>query len=224
MIPKERIEQIDREADMVRLAEGYTVLKLRGGTYVGLCPFHQEKTPSFTVSAVKNRYHCFGCGRGGKPIAFVMEAENLSFVEAAEKLAAELGIPLPAKTSRLREDAPETTSLQKCMLHARDVFMRNLRESPSASEYLEKRQFTRKDFEAFEIGYAANAWESLLNVSLAAGIETETLERCGLVKKSPKKTDTTIFSATGSFFRFETRGDFTWGLAADYSTERVPST
>ena len=91
-IPEEKIEDIRRSSDIVDILSPYVRLKKRGKNYIGLCPFHKEKTPSFTVSAEKQMYHCFGCSKGGNVFTFIMEVEKVSFVEAVRSLAARAGI------------------------------------------------------------------------------------------------------------------------------------
>ena len=100
IINDEVIERIHEDANLVDIVSEYLPLKRTGVNFVGLCPFHNEKTPSFTVSEVKQFYHCFGCGEGGDVISFIMKMENLSFLEACEYLANKLGIPLEEKSER----------------------------------------------------------------------------------------------------------------------------
>ena len=95
MIPHEYIEELTRRTDIVELVGSYVQLKRKGRLYGGLCPFHSEKTPSFSVSPDKQIYHCFGCGKGGSVISFIMEIENLSYPDAVRFLAKRANIPVP---------------------------------------------------------------------------------------------------------------------------------
>ena len=100
---KEVIEEVRARNDIVDLVSEHLALKRRGKTYVGLCPFHSEKTPSFSVSPDRQTYHCFGCGKGGNVIGFVMDYENLSFPEALRSLAARAGMQLPEREASKEE-------------------------------------------------------------------------------------------------------------------------
>ncbi|MBU2472175.1 MAG: DNA primase, partial [Bacteroidetes bacterium] len=110
-LPPEKIEEIRNSTDIVELIGAFVKLKKRGKNYVGLCPFHNEKTPSFTVSSDKQMYHCFGCGVGGNSISFMMEFEKISFIEAVKSLAEKAGISLPVYTPEYDAIANEQEEL-----------------------------------------------------------------------------------------------------------------
>ena len=122
----EIVDQIRQAANIIEIASQYTSLRLRGRKHVGLCPFHAEKTPSFTVDAEKGLYHCFGCGVGGDVFSLIMEKENLSFPEALKHLAEKYQIPLPEQ----RKISPQALKLEEQILNANDsalaFFRKNL--------------------------------------------------------------------------------------------------
>jgi DNA primase len=180
----ESIDQVRQAANILELASQYTTLRQRGRKHVGLCPFHTEKTPSFTVDAEKGLYHCFGCGVGGDVFSLVMEKENLNFPEAVKYLAERYHIPIPEQ----RKISPQALKLeeqvQKINESALAFFRRNLsntQEGKKAQDYLEKRGIPDKAVQDFKIGYALNAWDPLISYFQAKGVSGQLLERSGLV-------------------------------------------
>ncbi|MBM3293563.1 MAG: DNA primase [Candidatus Aminicenantes bacterium] len=179
----ETIDQVRGAANIVEIAGQYTTLRQRGRKYVGLCPFHAEKTPSFTVDAEKQLYHCFGCGVGGDVFSLVMEKENLGFPEALRHLAERYNIPLPR-----RGLSPQALKLeeqvQKLNESALAFFRRSLvstAEGKAASDYLKKRGLSEAVIEEFKLGYAPNAWNALGEYFKAKGVSEGLLEKAGLV-------------------------------------------
>ncbi len=174
------LRAIRERVDLVEFIGAYVSLKRTGQNAVGLCPFHADKRPSFTVSAAKQLYHCFGCGAGGDLFAFVMQRESLSFPEAVEWLARKAGVPLPTR------DAGGVDRRRQMLydLHAAaaDHFRRRLagREGDAARRYLQSRRLTPESVEAFGLGYAASSWDDLLTALTAKGWTAEQVQDAGL--------------------------------------------
>jgi DNA primase len=183
-ISDEIIEQVRTSNDIVDVISSYVKLKRRGKNYIGLCPFHQEKTPSFTVSAEKQMYHCFGCHKGGNVFTFVMEHEKVAFIEAVRSLAAKVGIVIPE--GPVTEAQTEQESLYNACRYAGLQFHTNLTKSDegrSALEYFHGRGFTDETIRTFGLGYSMNSWDNLISRAQLEGITTETLLKAGLVRK-----------------------------------------
>jgi DNA primase len=180
----EIIDQVRQASSIVEIASQYTTLKRRGRKWVGLCPFHTEKTPSFTVDDEKQLYHCFGCGAGGDIYSLVMERENLTFPEALRHLAEKYHVPLPEQ-QRVR---PELLKLEEKLFKINDLalgfFNKNLyktQEGAKALEYLKKRGLTEETIQTLKIGYALNSWTALLDFFLAKNVPVSLLEKSGLI-------------------------------------------
>jgi DNA primase len=179
----EIIDQVRGASSIVEIASQYTTLKRRGRKWVGLCPFHSEKTPSFTVDEEKQLYHCFGCGAGGDVFSLVMEKESQTFPEALKSLAERYKVPLPAQ-QRVR---PEVLKLEEKLFQANELalayFRKNLTgtaEGKKALEYLKKRGLSDETIQTLKIGYAMNAWTSLLDHFKAKDVPASVLEKGGL--------------------------------------------
>ena len=188
----EIIDQIRQAADIVDIASLYTALKRRGRKHVGLCPFHSEKDPSFTVDSEKQLFHCFGCGVGGDVFTLVMEKENLTFPEALNYLAEKYHIPLPQKT-RL---SPELQKLEEKVYKVNELalafYRRNLfqtKEGEAALAYLKKRSLSSDTLETLKVGYAPNSWNALLGHFQGRGTEPALLEKAGLVLPGQKRSE-----------------------------------
>lgn len=179
-IPREKIEEVQRYTDIVVIVNQYVPLNRRGKNYIGLCPFHNEKTPSFTVSQEKQFYKCFGCGEGGSVFNFLMKKEGLSFSEAVRSLARKAGVDIPQ-----RRDASydKRDYLYQANSLAAGFFQACLasEEGRQAREYLDKRGIDRGSIEKFRIGYAPDRWDGLLTAAQGKGISAETLLGTGLV-------------------------------------------
>jgi DNA primase len=180
----EIIDQVRQASSIVEIASQYTTLKRRGRKWVGLCPFHTEKTPSFTVDEEKQLYHCFGCGVGGDIFSLVMERENLTFPEALKSLAERYHVPLPAH-QRVR---PEVLKLEEKLFKINELalgfFKKNLfntQEGKKALEYLKGRGLSDETIQTLKIGYALNSWTSLLDFFKAKDAPVPLLEKGGLV-------------------------------------------
>jgi len=217
----EIVDQIRQTASIVEIASQYTTLKRRGNKHVGLCPFHSEKDPSFTVDDEKQLYHCFGCGAGGDIFTLVMERENLSFPEALKYLAEKYNIPLPKK----REFSPQLQKLEEKLFKINEntlaFFKKNLfatKEGEKALDYLKKRDISEEIIQKLKIGYALNSWDSLLSFFKEKNVPPKLLEQAGLVLYNQKKDSYydrfrgriifPIFSLTGKVVAFGGRTIF----------------
>jgi DNA primase len=180
-----KIEEIKSRVDIVELASEYLTLKKAGRNFIGLCPFHQEKTASFTVSREKQIFYCFGCGEGGNVITFLMKIANKTFPEAIKDLAEKTGIVLPqrliSKESREKDSLRE--SITSLNLRAAQQFTRNLFSSvgKDAREYLANRGITEETIKQFRLGYAPDSWRSLTNYIEGSGLSLKLAEQAGLV-------------------------------------------
>lgn len=178
------VEQVRHAANLVEIASQYTNLLRRGSKYVGLCPFHTEKTPSFTVDEDKQLYHCFGCGAGGDVFTFVMEKESLTFPEALRLLAERYKIVLPETSRRLSGEPKLEEQVYRINEEALTFFRRNLTrngEGKKALEYLSRRGVTEDTIRELRIGYAEQAWDGLLNYFQRKKVSPSLLEKAGLV-------------------------------------------
>ncbi len=160
MIPKSFIQDLLNRIDIVDVIERYLPLKKAGANYVACCPFHTEKSPSFTVSQSKQFYHCFGCGAHGTAIGFVMEHTGVGFVEAVEELARNVGLTVPQEASNVpqRKVAPDLYDL---MQTATRYYREQLKKTPRAIEYLKGRGMSGEVAARFGIGYAPDDWQNL---------------------------------------------------------------
>ena len=202
-IPDETIESIRVATDIVDLVAASVPLKKRGKNYVGRCPFHKEKTPSFSVNQGKQMYYCFGCGAGGNVFTFVMETEKISFIEAVRTLAERAGIPLPATTEAAQERASEHDALFAACKLAGLFYHRCLTTSPegaTALEYLRKRGFSEETVRKFGLGFAPNSWDALIRFARSEQTDIEQLERAGLVVRRDDRS--------GFYDRFRGRAMF----------------
>ena len=154
----ELIEEIRSRNDIVDVISGYVRLQKKGSTYFGLCPFHNEKTPSFSVSPGKQMYYCFGCGAGGNVITFIMQYENYTFQEALELLAQRVGIELPKKemTAEQRKAADRRARILEVNKLAAKYFYMLLRSEQGklARAYFEKRKLSEETIKHFGLGYS----------------------------------------------------------------------
>ena len=163
-------------------------LKRRGNAFTGLCPFHKEKTPSFSVSDEKGFYHCFGCGAHGDVIRFTMETSGMSFVEVVENLATQVGLPLPKITKKESFEVKKSLSLYEVMEDACRWFESQLQttRAEGARDYLKSRKLTNKEIEKFRIGFAPNDRDSLKRYLNEKGILDKDLNEAGIVIKNDR--------------------------------------
>ncbi|MBI3579823.1 MAG: DNA primase [Ignavibacteriales bacterium] len=207
-ISPEKIEEIRSANDIVDVVSAHVRLKKRGKNYLGLCPFHQEKTPSFTVSSEKQLYHCFGCGKGGNVFTFVMELEKVSFVEAVRSLAEKVGIVL-SFTEVDQEKQSEIETLYNACRFAGLQFYNNLTktdEGRGALEYFHGRGFSDETIRAFGLGYSMHSWDSLLQHAKDEGIKQEDLQKAGLLRSRDDGGVYDYFRGRAMFPIFSTSG------------------
>ena len=180
LIPRSFIQDLLNRVDIVAVVERYVPLKRAGANYVACCPFHSEKTPSFTVSQAKQFYHCFGCGAHGTAIGFMIEYAGVGFVEAVKDLAQSVGMQVPeVKSERPRGTTPEGDDLYAVLLKAAQYYSHQLKSAPQAIEYLKKRGLSGEVARDFGIGYAPDGWQNLQ--SAFADYGAKALVAAGLV-------------------------------------------
>jgi DNA primase len=169
-IPQSFIQELVARADVVEIVGRYVQLKKGGANYMGLCPFHGEKSPSFSVSPSKQFYHCFGCGKNGNAIGFLMEHAGMNFVEAVKDLAQQYGMQVPEEDAspqdraRAAQQREKQATLTDVLEKACDAYRKNLKESPRAVEYLKGRGVSGAVAKQFGLGYAPEGWHSLASV------------------------------------------------------------
>jgi DNA primase len=179
-IPDDTIQAIRDRVDLVELVGRYVALRPAGRNHKGLCPFHDERTPSFNVNAERQIFHCFGCGTGGNAFTFLMRQENLTFPEAARELAREVGI-------EIRDDDPAAAGVSERLRAANEVAQAFYREElasargAGAREYLVRRGVDAATTERFAIGFAPDRWDALVEWLRRAGVAAELAARAGLL-------------------------------------------
>jgi DNA primase len=187
-IPSQNIEQIAAANDIVEVIGSYFPLKRAGTNFKALCPFHQEKTPSFTVSPQRQTFHCFGCGVGGSVFRFVMDYEHLDFPAAVRKLAARAGIPvIEERGSGGEDDRQHETRRTLLQLHAEatEWFHENLvkaKVGAPAREYLKKRGIDRRIANDWQLGFAPESWDACMTWALERGYRRPQILQSGLIK------------------------------------------
>ena len=183
-IVKDDIDALRQQADIVAVIGDYTQLRRAGKSFKGLCPFHTEKTPSFTCTPAGNFFHCFGCGASGDIYDFLQRVEGMDFPEAVETLARRTGFPLRYEqlSNRERRAIGERSRLVAVSHLARDHFVKRLlsEEGSIAREYLKGRGFGRSEADVFELGFAPEAWDDLSRALVADGVEPEDLIAIGV--------------------------------------------
>ena len=185
-MPRGFSDEVRRQADIVRIVSDYVSLKKKGANHWACCPFHGEKSPSFSVNGSKQFFKCFGCGKAGDVFTFVMEIEGSPFPEAVQTVAEKMGIPIPAPdNSREYEEADRRRAdLLQLNQWAAEFFELNLTgtgEGKRALEYLDRRGLTEQTRKAFRIGYAPNTWDSMGNFLRVRGASRSQIESSGLV-------------------------------------------
>jgi len=169
-IPASFIQELIARADVVEIVGRYVQLKKAGANFMGLCPFHGEKSPSFSVSPTKQFYHCFGCGAHGNAIGFLMEHAGMGFVEAVHDLAGQYGLQVPeddaspAERARAASQRQKQATLTDVLEKAGDAFRKHLRQAPGAIDYLKGRGVSGEIAKQFGIGYAPPGWRTLAGV------------------------------------------------------------
>jgi DNA primase len=188
LISEESLERVKQAADIVEVVSAHTDLRRQGSRWVGLCPFHEERTPSFSVDAQEKLYHCFGCGVGGDTIKFVEEKEGLGFAEAVELLADRYGVELQREKEDPRAEARRQQRRRLGELLDRTAafyaqFLWDAPEATKAREYLAERGLGEETLRAFAVGYAPSAWDTVLLRGQRAGFKVEELRAVGLAQR-----------------------------------------
>lgn len=209
-LPDELIDEIRSANDIVNVISDYVRLKKQGRNFVGLCPFHNEKTPSFMVSQDKQIFHCFGCGEGGNVISFIMKRDGLSFPEAARVLAERAGIVIPEQVdpaaSARRQESEQAYKVNELAKDFFQYILKNHDVSKEARVYLAGRGIIDETIDRFQIGFAPPSWDSLLQFMNKKGYSPAKLEKLGLVLPRSK-------GGPGFYDRFRNRVMFpVWNL------------
>jgi DNA primase len=182
LIPESFIQDLLARVDVVDLIDSHVPLKKAGANFAACCPFHNEKTPSFTVSPSKQFYHCFGCGAHGSAIGFLMQYSGLEFIEAVKELANRAGMQMPEESFRPARQAEGTNDLRQLMATSARYFREQLKTSPKAIDYLKRRGLTGEIAARYGIGYAPDGWQNL--AAVFPHYEAPELLTAGLVIKS----------------------------------------
>ncbi len=183
-IPENTIEEIRSSASIVDLISSYVQLRKRGKNFIGLCPFHQEKTPSFTVSEEKQIFHCFGCHTGGNIYKFLMEYKSISFIESVQEIAESVGITLDIKDEQVSSAQSELEKYYELNVLAAKYFSDNLLKGSKgeiARDYLMKRKIKPQTQKIFGLGFAQNGWDNLVNYAKDQQVELEDAKLLGLI-------------------------------------------
>ncbi|MGB5528448.1 MAG: DNA primase [Ignavibacteriaceae bacterium] len=216
-IPESKIEEIRESANIVDIVSQYVQLRKRGKNYVGLCPFHSEKTPSFTVSDEKQIFHCFGCHTGGNVFKFLTEFHKISFVEAVTELAEQQGITIEFDKAEYTEQQSEQEVLYDINTEAARYFLNNLLnddEGEAAKKYLHERNIKTQTLRAFGLGYALRGWENFINYAKSRNLNLDKCLQLGLIGKTsegklydkfPGRLIFPIFSPNGRVVAFAGR-------------------
>lgn len=192
-IPQSFIQELLARTDLVEVVGRYVQLKKGGANFMGLCPFHGEKSPSFSVSPAKQFYHCFGCGANGNAISFLMEHVGMGFVEAVTELAQQVGLPVPTdetspqERERAQAQRQRQASLTELLEQAARAYQKQLKVSPRAVAYLKGRGLSGDIAKTFGIGYAPDGWRPL--ASLLPDYADNRLVEAGLVIASDAAAD-----------------------------------
>ncbi|HJP42348.1 MAG TPA: DNA primase [Gammaproteobacteria bacterium] len=182
LIPQDFIDDLVQRIDIIEVISNQIEIKKAGREYKGLCPFHTEKTPSFTVSQEKGFYHCFGCGAHGTALGFLMDYGNQTFIEAIEELSKIAGVEIP-KTKQDRAKNKKNKSLQELTAEIMGQFIQNLSQSEKAIAYLKNRNIDGKTAKKFSIGFANDSWDDILKKFGTSDTRVKKLLDCGLIIK-----------------------------------------
>ena len=182
MIPESFIQELLNRVDVVEVVDRKVQLKKAGANFVACCPFHKEKTPSFSVSPSKQFYHCFGCGAHGSAISFLIEYDGMTFVEAVNELANTAGLKVPNEQNVGTKEVKNNQKLEQVMQSTNIFFQKQLRQSNKAIAYLKERGLTGQIAKEFAIGYAPEGWSNL--EKNLTNYHTEDLIKAGLIQKN----------------------------------------
>ncbi len=186
-IPESKIEEIRNSISIVDVISEYVPLRKRGKNFIGLCPFHSEKTPSFTVTEEKQIFHCFGCHVGGNVFKFLMDYKKISFVESVQEIAEQNGIEISYDDEGYNEKQSEQEVLYDINTEAAKYFSNNLlhdNEGEIARNYFQKRNLKVQTMRAFGLGYSLNGWENLVNFLKEKNIDLEKALHLGLIGRN----------------------------------------
>ena len=202
LYPQTFIDDLKRQADIVRVIQDYVQLKKKGANWMACCPFHKEKTPSFSVSPAKEIFYCFGCHKGGSVFNFVMEIERVAFPEAIRIVADKIGMPLPkmvddSRFQARRQEADDVIELNSWAMEWWQQQLESGKEARIAREYLVQRELNEETQKAFRLGYAPDSWEALSSYLRQKGATPQQIDRSGLVVKKDE--------GSGSYDRFRGR-------------------
>ena len=186
-ISEEILEKIKSQNDIVDVISERVRLRKAGRNFTGLCPFHNEKTPSFSVSQEKQIYKCFGCGEAGNVISFVMKEKNLPFIEAVKYLANRANIPLEINNGEKSKSAKKKDLLYRVNVEAAKFFFSNLMNNQNAKEYFLNRGIKEETIKKFGLGFANDSWNSLMFYLRKKGINDVLLEEAGLISVNKEK-------------------------------------
>ncbi len=205
---REVTEYISDRIDIIDVVGGVVQLKKAGRNHKGLCPFHSEKTPSFVVSQEKQFFHCFGCGKSGSAISFVMEHENIGFLDALESLAERYGIDISPflNDQASRHHYDNTAKLYQIMKQVARYYFRQLQDSPPALQYLDQRGITTNIARTFGLGFARDSWDDVLKLGQRAAYSQRELMDCGLLSKNEQSRYYDRFRNRLMFPIFDRRG------------------
>lgn len=183
------IQQVKDRAEILEVIGNVTQLKKAGRNYLGLCPFHNEKTPSFNVNPDNQYYHCFGCGASGDVISFVKDHENVDFVDAVKMLADRYGIVIQESKDYNPEAQSEKARLYELHKEAAEWFSQNLKKTEALPirEYLKNRGLTQSDIATFQIGYAPESWDAFINWAKSKNYDLPLLVKSGLIIHNEEK-------------------------------------
>ena len=216
-IPESKIEEIRESVDIVDVISPYVQLRKRGKNFIGLCPFHSEKTPSFTVSEEKQIFHCFGCHTGGNVFKFLTEFHKISFVESVQELAEQQGITIEFDKQEYNEQQSEQEVLYDINTEAAKYFLNNLLnddEGEFARKYLHERNIKTQTLRSFGLGYALKGWENFINYAKSRNLNIDKCIQLGLIGKNsegklydklPGRLIFPIFSPNGRVVAFAGR-------------------
>ena len=192
-IPQYFIDQLLNRIDIVDLIDGYVPLKKAGANYKACCPFHNEKSPSFTVSPSKQFYHCFGCGANGSAISFLMEYDHMEFRDAIEKLASNAGLEIPSEAQGQQPKKQTTVQgidLYELMGKVSDFYQTQLRQhkdKEQAISYLKKRGLSGEIAKRFGLGFSPEGWDTLMSTLGATAPSQKALLDTGMLTQNEKK-------------------------------------
>jgi DNA primase len=209
--PQTFLDDLKRQADIVRVVQDYVQLKKKGANWMACCPFHKEKTPSFSVSPAKEIFYCFGCHKGGSVFNFVMEMERVSFPEAIRLVAEKSGVPLPqlvddSRFTARRAEADEVIELNKWALEWWEQQLESSAEGRIARDYLLRRELTEETRKTFRLGYAPDSWEALSSYLRQKGASQIQIDRSGLVVKKEEGSSYDRFRGRLIFPVFDNQG------------------